>query len=169
MTGNVVSPKTLHIQLLAAGNKKTASRWNAILPKLVKNGCYRLSSWWDATQTWWTFEASWKYFPFMFAWVAAQIDPESTAGHAICDNSLGHHQNCLHNVRKLPYDHFLPGIHVTALTSRDGLFYSCSDKDDLFGENGFCAPPIDSHVHFFPLQICINMHSQSLGRNLVVF
>ena len=56
-----------------------------ILPKLVKNGCYRLSSlwfWWEATQAWWTFETSWEYFPFMFAWVAVQIDPESTAGHA---------------------------------------------------------------------------------------
>ena len=56
-----------------------------ILPKLVKNGCYRLSSlwfWWEATQAWWTFETSCEHFTFMFAWVAAQIDPESTAGHA---------------------------------------------------------------------------------------
>ena len=48
----------------------------------------------------------------MFAW-GAQIDPESTAGHAICDNSLGDHQNCLHNMRQLPYDHLLQDIHVT--------------------------------------------------------
>ena len=53
--------------------------------KVCQNGFYRLASLWfwrDATQTWWTFETSWKYCTFMFAWVAAQIDPESTAGHA---------------------------------------------------------------------------------------
>ena len=85
--------------------------------KVCQKSCYRLVSlwfWWAATQAWWTFETSWKYCTFMFAVGAAQIDPESTAGHAICDNSLGHHQNCLHNVRKLPYDHLLPGIPVTA-------------------------------------------------------
>ena len=74
---------------------------------VCKNGCYRLASLWfwcDATSAWWTFKTSWKYFTFMFAW-GAQIDPESTAGHAICDNSFGHHQNCLHSMRKLPCDH----------------------------------------------------------------
>ena len=47
--------------------------------------CYRLVSlwfWWAATQAWWTFDTSWKYFTFMFALGAGQIDPESTAGHA---------------------------------------------------------------------------------------
>ena len=54
-----------------------------------------------------------KYFTFMFALGTAQIDPESTACYAICDNSLGHHQNCLHNTRKLPQDHLVLGIDVT--------------------------------------------------------
>ena len=44
----------------------------------------------------------------MFALGAGQIDP--TAGHAICNNSLGHHQTCLHNTRKLPYDHLVLAI-----------------------------------------------------------
>ena len=70
--------------------------------KVCQNGCYRLASlwfWWAATSAWWTFKTSWKYFTFMFALGAGQIDPESTAGHAICDNSLGHQQKCLYNVR----------------------------------------------------------------------
>ena len=67
--------------------------------KVCQNGCYRLASlwfWWAATSAWWTFKTSWKYFTFMFALGAGQIDPESTAGHAICDNSLGHQQKCLY-------------------------------------------------------------------------
>ena len=65
--------------------------------KVCHKCCYRLASlwfWWAATQAWLRFETSWKYFTFTFALGAGQIDPESTAGHAICDNSLNHHQNC---------------------------------------------------------------------------
>ena len=89
--------------------------------------CYRLVSlwfWWAATQAWKTFETSWEYFTFMFAWVAAQIDPESTAGHAICDNSLGRHQTCLHNMRKLPYDHL-----VLAILTCNYIQYNCTRVD----------------------------------------
>ena len=74
---------------------------------VCQNGCYRLASlwfWWYAkSSAWWTFETSWKYFTLMFALGAGHSDADSTAGHAICDNSLGHHQNCLYNMRKVPY------------------------------------------------------------------
>ena len=50
--------------------------------------------------------------------------------HAICDNSLGHHQNCLHNVRKLPYDHLVLAIltcnYIQLYTRRStGCFTFC--------------------------------------------
>ena len=101
--------------------------------KVCQKCCYRLASlwfWWAATQAWWIFETSWEYFLFMFALGAGQIDPESTAGQAICDNSLGHHQNCLHNMRKLPYDHLVLAIltcnHTQLYTCRStGCFTSC--------------------------------------------
>ena len=108
MTGIVAAQKTLDIQLVTAGAKKVASPWTVIPP--TQNGCYRLVSlwfWWYAKSAWWTFETSWKCFTFMCALGAGQIDADSTAGHAICDNSLGHHQNCLYNMRKLPYDDHL--------------------------------------------------------------
>ena len=92
--------------------------------KVCQKCCYRLASlwfWWAATQAWWIFETSWEYFPFMFALGAGQIDSESTAGQAICDNSLGHHQNCLHNMRKLPYDHLVLAI----LTCNHTQLYTC--------------------------------------------
>ena len=111
VTGIVAAPKTLDIQLVTAGAKKVASRWTVIPP--TQNGCYRLVSlWfsWYATSAWWRFETSWKCFTFMCALGAGQIDADSTAGHAICGNSLGHHKNCLQNMRKLPYDHLVLAI-----------------------------------------------------------
>jgi len=42
MTEIMVSPKTLDIQLVTAGEEKTASQWNTIPPKFVKKAATEL-------------------------------------------------------------------------------------------------------------------------------
>ena len=111
----IVAPPTTWYSIGYSWRKEFCQSMERHPVNVCQNGSYRLASlwfWWDATSAWWTFETSWKYFIFMFAWGAGQFDPDSTAGHAICDNSHGH-QNCLHNVRKLPCDHLLQDIYVT--------------------------------------------------------
>ena len=126
-------PKDSWYSIADSWRKKDCESTGRHPANVCQIGCYRLASfwfWWDATQTWWTFETYRKYFTFMFALGAGQIDPESTAGHAICDNSLGHHQTCLHNMRKLPYDHLVLAIltcnYIQSYTCRStGCFTSC--------------------------------------------
>ena len=118
---------------IGVGEEKTVSQWNAIPPKFVKN----------AATDWHRFDFDGlrhKHGGYLkrlesisfscLHWEQDKIDPESTAGQAICDNSLGHHQNCLHNMRKLPYDHLVLAIlacnHTQLYTCRStGCFTSC--------------------------------------------
>ena len=131
MSRIVVSSKTLDIQLVTAGVDATPSR-QSLSKKLLQTGIALILMGCDTSMVdiWYVL----KVFHFHVCMGSRTNWPRvncwSCKCHAICDNSLGHHQNCLHNVRKLPYDHLVLAIltcnYVQLYTCRStGCFTSC--------------------------------------------